>query len=88
MVQLGHWIIAGVAGSLFVSSVLLLIDSYGQTTSMGLPQWLYVYPVAAGSLFMALFGVANAVHSPPRLAWGTLGAAPPSCWRSSSAGTR
>jgi tripartite ATP-independent transporter DctM subunit len=72
MVQLGHWIIAGVASSLFVSSVLLLVDSYGQTTSLGLPQWLYVYPVAAGSLFMAVFGVANALHAPRRLAWGTL----------------
>jgi tripartite ATP-independent transporter DctM subunit len=66
MLQTGHWIIAGVAASLLVSSLLLLVDSYGQTTSLGLPQWLYVYPVVVGSLFMTLFGVANAVNAPPR----------------------
>ncbi|MDB5861660.1 MAG: putative tripartite ATP-independent periplasmic transporter, DctM subunit, partial [Ramlibacter sp.] len=43
-----------------------LVDSYGQTTSLGLPQWLYVYPVVVGSLFMTLFGIANAVNAPPR----------------------
>jgi tripartite ATP-independent transporter DctM subunit len=66
MLQTGHWIIAGVAASLLVSSLPLLVDSYGQTTSLGLPQWLYVYPVVVGSLFMTLFGVANAVNAPPR----------------------
>ena len=72
LVQSGHWIIAGVSASLFVSSLLLLADSYGQTTSLGLPQWLYVYPVVVGSLFMALFGLANAVNASPRLVIGTL----------------
>ena len=72
LVQTGHWIIAGVAASLFVSSLLLLVDSYGQTTSLGLPQWLYVYPVVVGSLFMTLFGVANAMNAPPRRALVTL----------------
>ncbi|MBI2771290.1 MAG: TRAP transporter large permease subunit [Burkholderiales bacterium] len=66
LLQAGHWIIAGVSASLFFSSVLLLVDSYSQTTSLGLPQWLYVYPVVAGSLFMTLFGVANAVNGPSR----------------------
>lgn len=72
VVQTGHWIIAGVSASLLVSSLLLLVDSYGQTTSLGLPQWLYVYPVVAGSLFMTLFGVANAVNAPARVVVGTL----------------
>ncbi len=49
-----------------VSSLLLLVDGYGQTTSLGLPQWLYVYPVVVGSLFMTLFGVANALNGPRR----------------------
>lgn len=75
LVQVAHWVIAGVSGGLFVSSLLLLADSYGQTTSMGLPQWLYVYPVVVGSLFMTLFGVANAVNARPRLVIGTLVAA-------------
>lgn len=72
MIQLAHWIIAGVSASLCISSVLLLVDSYGQTTSLGLPQWIYVYPVVAGSLFMTLFGVANALNGPPRVVLGTL----------------
>ncbi len=64
LIQAGHWIIAGVSGGLFVSSLLLLLDTYGQTTSIGLPQWLYVYPVVIGSGFMTLFGVANACNGP------------------------
>ncbi len=72
LIQVGHWIIAGVAASLFVSSVLLLVDTYDQTTSIGLPQWLYVYPVVVGSLFMTLFGTANAISGPRRVVAGTL----------------
>ena len=72
LVQVGHWIIAGVSAGLLISSIQLLVDSYGQTTSLGLPQWLYVYPVAAGSLFMTLFGVANAINGPRRVVIGTL----------------
>jgi tripartite ATP-independent transporter DctM subunit len=72
LIQVGHWIIAGVAASLFVSSVLLLVDTYDQTTSIGLPQWLYVYPVVVGSLFMTLFGIANAINGPRRVVAGTL----------------
>lgn len=72
VVQTGHWIIAGVAASLCVSSLMLLVDSFDQTTSLGLPQYLYVYPVVVGSLFMTLFGVANAVNAPVRRVAGTL----------------
>lgn len=72
LVQAGHWVIAGVSASLFLSSVLLLVDSYGQTTPLGLPQWLYVYPVVIGSLFMALFAVANAINGPAKMVYGTL----------------
>ena len=72
MVQVAHWIIASVSAGLLLSSLLLLADSYGQTTSLGLPQWLYVYPVVVGSLFMTLFGVANALNGPRRLVIQTL----------------
>ncbi|MFI4927019.1 MAG: TRAP transporter large permease subunit, partial [Burkholderiales bacterium] len=72
LVQIGHWIIAGVAASLCVSSLMLLVDSFDQTTSLGLPQYLYVYPVVVGSLFMTLFGVANAVNAPARRVIATL----------------
>ena len=71
LIQLGSWVIVGVSGSLFASSCELLVDSYQMTTSIGLPQWIYVYPVAIGSLFMTVFGLANAVNGPVRIVWGT-----------------
>lgn len=73
LIQFGNWIIVGVSASLFASSCELLADSYNMTTSIGLPQWIYVYPVAIGSLFMTLFGLANAVNGPRRMVWSTLG---------------
>ena len=75
LVQLAHWVIAGVAASLCLSSLLLLVDTWSQTTPLGLPQWLYVFPVVIGSAFMALFGVANAVNGPPRIVAATLAGA-------------
>jgi tripartite ATP-independent transporter DctM subunit len=71
LIQVAHWVIAGVCASLFVSSVLLLVDTYGQTTSLGLPQWLYIYPVVIGSFFMTLFGAAHAMNGPRRIVIGT-----------------
>ena len=73
LIQFGNWIVVGVSASLFASSCELLLDSYNMTTSIGLPQWIYVYPVAIGSLFMTLFGLANAVNGPSRMVWSTLG---------------
>jgi tripartite ATP-independent transporter DctM subunit len=67
MIHVGHWIVAAVSASLFLSSCLLLGDSQGQTTSIGLPQSMYVYPVVVGSLFMTLFGLANALNGPARM---------------------
>ena len=72
LVQAAHWIIAGVSATLCLSSLLLLIDTRDQTTPLGLPQWLYVYPVVIGSLFMTLFGVANALNGPRRTVIGAL----------------
>lgn len=72
MIQVVHWIIAGVSASLCLSSVLLLVDTWEQTTSIGLPQWLYVFPVVFGSAFMTLFGIANACNGPARLVGATL----------------
>jgi tripartite ATP-independent transporter DctM subunit len=72
LIQTAHWIIAGVSFSLFASSCLLLEDSFGLTTSLGLPQYLYVWPVVVGSLFMAMFGMANAINGPARKVWGSL----------------
>ena len=71
LMQAAHWIVAAVSASLFVSSVLLLVDTWTQTTSIGLPQWLYVFPVVIGSCFMTLFGVANALNGPRRVVIGS-----------------
>ncbi|HEY6355934.1 MAG TPA: TRAP transporter large permease subunit, partial [Burkholderiaceae bacterium] len=66
LIQLSHWVIAAVSASLAMSSLLLLMASWTQRTSLGLPQWIYVFPVLIGSSFMALFGVANALQGPRR----------------------
>ncbi|BAN26978.1 TRAP transporter large permease [Caballeronia insecticola] len=72
LVHAGHWIIAGVAGNLCVSSCLLLVDSYGQMTPSGLPAWINVYPLVAGGVFMAVFALANALNGPRKTVLGTL----------------
>ena len=74
LMQFGSWLIVGVSASLFVSACMLLADSYGTTTSIGFPQWIYTYPVVIGSLFMTLFGTANALNGPRRTVWSTLAA--------------
>jgi tripartite ATP-independent transporter DctM subunit len=72
LIQAAHWIIAGVSAGLCASSALLLVDTYDQTTSIGLHQWLYVYPVVIGSAFMTLFAVANACSGPGSVVIRTL----------------
>jgi tripartite ATP-independent transporter DctM subunit len=72
LIQFASWIIVAVSASLCVSSVGLLIDSWSSTTPIGLPQWIYTFPVVIGSLFMTLFGIANAVNGPRRVVWTTL----------------
>ena len=67
LIQAAHWIIGAVSASLCLSSVLLLVDTWTQTTPIGLPQWLYVFPVAIGSFFMLLFALANALNGPRRI---------------------
>jgi tripartite ATP-independent transporter DctM subunit len=75
LIQLCHWIIVVVSVALLLSSWALLEDSRGQTTPIGLPQWIYVAPVVAGSALMLLFGAAAAFDGPARTAWGTFIAA-------------
>lgn len=74
LIQFASWIIVAVSACLCVSSVGLLVDSWSSTTPIGLPQWIYTFPVVIGSLFMTLFGLANAVNGPPRVVWSSLGA--------------
>jgi tripartite ATP-independent transporter DctM subunit len=74
LMQAAHWIIGAVSASLCLSSVLLLVDTWTQTTPIGLPQWLYVFPVAIGSFFMTLFALANALNGPRRIVIASLSA--------------
>jgi len=75
LVQLCHWIIVVVAIALFASSCALVLDSSGQTTPIGLPQWIYVGPIVIGSALMLLFGIAAALAGPRKAVWGTLAVA-------------
>jgi tripartite ATP-independent transporter DctM subunit len=72
MIQLCDWIIVAVSVALFLSSCSLFADSRDQTTPIGLPQWIYVFPVVAGSFLMILYGAAAALAGPRGSVWGTL----------------
>ncbi len=73
--RLAHWIVAAVAATLFVSSLALLDDAQGQSTPFGLPEWIFIYPVAIGGLLMAAYGLVNALEGPRGAAWPTLAGA-------------
>ncbi len=55
------WVSVYVALGLLVTSTMLLLESTRQTTPIGLPQAVFVFPVVLGSLFLALFGAAHAM---------------------------
>jgi len=75
LAQLCHWIVVAVAAALLVSSVLLLAESDLQTTPIGLPQSIYVWPMVVGSLLMLLFAIAAALSGPWRTVWATFAGA-------------
>src|SRR5438094_695011 len=68
--QSADWIEVSVSLMLLVSTIVLLIDSQGQTTSLGLPQWMILAPVLVGSLAMFGFSVTNALS---RSGWSFCG---------------
>jgi tripartite ATP-independent transporter DctM subunit len=75
LIQLCHWVIVVVSLALLLSSCALFADSRGQTTPIGLPQWIYIGPVVIGSGLMLLFGMAGALDGPVKTVWGTLAVA-------------
>jgi len=75
LIQLCHWVIVVVSLALLLSSCALFADSRGQTTPIGLPQWIYIAPVVIGGGLMLLFGMAGALDGPVKTVWGTLAAA-------------
>jgi tripartite ATP-independent transporter DctM subunit len=74
LVQCGLWIEVAVSLLLLVSTVDLWIDTQGQTTPIGFPQWMVLTPVIIGSLAMLFFAAFNAFQQSGRIFWGTLGA--------------
>ncbi|HKQ24436.1 MAG TPA: TRAP transporter large permease subunit [Burkholderiales bacterium] len=74
MIQLCNWIIVAVSVALLLSSTAMLVDSWEQTTPIGLPQWIYIWPVLVGSLLMIACGTAAALDGRWKNIWGTLAA--------------
>ena len=72
LVQSGLWIEVGVSLLLLVSTVDLWIDTQGQTTPIGFPQWMVLTPVIIGSLAMLAFAIFNALARSGAVFWGTL----------------
>jgi len=75
LIQLCHWVIVVVSLALLLSSCALFADSRGQTTPIGLPQWIYIAPVVIDGGLMLLFGMAGALDGPVKTVWGTLAVA-------------
>src|SRR3954454_6907638 len=73
--QLCWWIMVAIALALLLSGGSLLVDSEGQTTPIGLPQGIFLYPLVVGSAFMLLFALAKALTGPVRTVWSTLAGA-------------
>jgi tripartite ATP-independent transporter DctM subunit len=70
--QSADWIEVSVSLMLLVSTVQLLIDTQGETTPLGFPQWMILVPVLLGSLAMFGFSVTNALSRSGWTFWGTL----------------
>jgi tripartite ATP-independent transporter DctM subunit len=54
------WVIVAVALVLNYSIYQLFLETVGETTPTGLPQWLFLLPVLAGGLAITAFAVLNA----------------------------
>ncbi len=74
LIQSGLWIEVCVSLLLLFSTLDLWIDTQGQTTPIGFPQWIVLMPVIIGSLAMLGFAIINAFARSGRVFWGTLAA--------------
>jgi len=70
--QLGAWLTVFLCFGLVLSTIELLLDTDGQTTSFGFQQSLFVIPVLIGCILMLVFSVSNALTAPMRNRWATL----------------
>jgi tripartite ATP-independent transporter DctM subunit len=72
LIQCGLWIEVAVSLFLLISTVDLWIDTQGQTTPIGFPQWVVLTPVMIGSLAMLGFAIFNAFARSGWTFWGPL----------------
>src|SRR5436309_4641441 len=61
LIQSGLWIEVSVSLLLLISTVDLWIDTQGQTTPIGFPQWMVLTTVVVGSLAMFGFAIINSL---------------------------
>ncbi len=69
MERMAAWVVLGVSGVMLASSCQLLIDSADQTTPLGLPGWIFVWPAIIGGVGMVVFAVANVFTAPSKCVW-------------------
>ncbi|MBP2232773.1 tripartite ATP-independent transporter DctM subunit [Azospirillum agricola] len=66
------WGTALMAGMLLHSTYALMLDTHGQTTPIGLPQWWFHLPVLLGVAVMTVFAVNNCFKAEPAARWSAL----------------
>ncbi|WP_042696002.1 TRAP transporter large permease, partial [Azospirillum sp. B506] len=66
------WATALMAGMLLYATYDLMLDTHGQTTPIGLPQWWFHLPVLLGVAAMTVFAVNNCFKAEPTARWPAL----------------
>lgn len=66
------WATALMAGMLLYATYDLMLDTHGQTTPIGLPQWWFHLPVLLGVAAMTVFAVNNCFKAEPAARWPAL----------------
>lgn len=70
--SIAAWVTVFVCLMLLHATYELFVDTAGQTTPTGLPQWLFLLPVLIGGAAMASFALLNAWKAPPADRWMAL----------------
>jgi len=64
LVHFGRWLVVAVSAGIALSGCALVVESWGNQTPIGLPQWINTIPVVIGSTLMLLFATVSAVRGP------------------------
>jgi tripartite ATP-independent transporter DctM subunit len=70
--SIAAWATALMAGMLLYATYDLMLDTHGQTTPIGLPQWWFHLPVLLGVAAMTVFAVNNCFKAEPAARWPAL----------------